>query len=144
VKKFPSDLLIFFPSTASARHAASISRTFGRLVARRRLRFGRFRLMMRKHQILTTKMKVEAGAQQFHAHGAALNMPAGPAFAQGLGQNTSPSSTARDFHNAKSAALPFILVAAHALAHAHLFEIQLNQLAILTTAGAIFFDAEID
>src|SRR5947207_14687923 len=42
-------------------------------------------LMMRKHQILSAEMKVEARTEQFHAHRTALDMPAGAAFAPWAG-----------------------------------------------------------
>src|SRR5438445_123822 len=109
------------------------------------LALGDFVLMMRKHQILTAEMEIEAGSEQFHAHAAALNVPAGPAFAPRAGPEYLAIVGGPRFPERKIRhRFLFILITPHPLAHAHLFEIQLNQLAILTSACAIFFDAEID
>src|SRR5436190_5717578 len=40
-----------------------------------------FIFVMREHQVLAAKVQIEAGAEDFHAHRAALNVPAGAPFA---------------------------------------------------------------
>src|SRR5581483_3369962 len=42
-----------------------------------------FILVMREDQVLAAEVQVEAGAEQFHAHGAAFDVPAWTAFAPG-------------------------------------------------------------
>jgi len=46
---------------------------------------GNFVFVMGKHEILAAEMKIEARPQKLHAHGAALDMPPGPAFAPRAG-----------------------------------------------------------
>ena len=100
---------------------------------------------MREHEVLTSQVQVEAGSQQFHPHGAALDMPSGPSFAPRtrpkyfpvFGHPRFPESEIRD-------GFLGILITLHAFADAHLFKIQLHQLAVLMTRRSIFFDAEID
>ena len=47
------------------------------------LALGYLVFMMGEHKVLTARMDIEGGTQKLHAHGAALDMPAGPAFAPG-------------------------------------------------------------
>src|SRR5436190_6069781 len=104
-----------------------------------------FILVMRKHQVFTAQMEIETGSEQFHAHGAALDMPAGPAFAPGTGPE----------HRAVfwSACLPereirhgflLVFITAHPLADAHLLEVQLHQLPVSAASAAILFNAKIN
>src|SRR5579863_10377957 len=46
---------------------------------------GDFILVMREDQILAAQMQIETRPEKFHAHGAALDMPAGAALAKGAG-----------------------------------------------------------
>src|SRR5690242_21943003 len=103
---------------------------------------GDFILVMRKHQILAAEMQVEARSEQFHAHGAALDVPAGTAFAP----RARPEHVAifRDtrFPEGKIGdGLSFIFVAAHALPGPHLVEVRSDELAVLMAASAVLLDA---
>src|SRR6266850_4490581 len=83
-----------------------------------------FILMMRKHEVLASHMQVECRSEQFHAHGAALDVPSRPPFTPG----------GRPEHRAilRHTGLPQreirnrflrIIVAAYAFANSHLFEV---------------------
>src|SRR3954471_1857285 len=90
-------------------------------------------------------MEIEAGAEQIHAHGAALDVPARTAFA--------PWTRPKDFAIFRNACLPKgkigngffgVFVGADAFANAHLFEIQIDELTVLAAAAAVFIDAEVN
>ena len=89
---------------------------------------GNFILVMRKFQILAAEMQVKAFAEQFHAHGAALDVPAGPAFAE----RTWPENIAVIRHSRfpereVGDGFLFIFIAGNTFAGAKLVEIQFQQ-----------------
>ena len=99
---------------------------------------------MREHQVLTADVQVEARAKQLHAHGAALDVPPGPA--------VTPRTRPENIPIFRNPRLPegkvrdrllLVLVARHALSDAHFFKVQLHQLPILGAARTVLLDAEI-
>src|SRR6185295_10232580 len=104
-----------------------------------------FVFVMREGQILAAQVQIETRPQHFHAHGAALDVPARPSFSPGtgpedraiLGHARFPQSKIRDGFFA-------VLIALHALPRPHLFEVQFHELAIAAAAALILLDTEID
>ena len=104
-----------------------------------------FILVMREYEVFAAQVQVEARPEQLHAHRAALDVPAGPAFAPRAGpEHLAILRHARLPKREVSDRLLLVFVAAHPLPHAHLIKIQFHQLPIPGAAAAIFLDAEID
>src|ERR1019366_3716843 len=102
-------------------------------------------LVMGKDEVFAAQVEVEAGAEGFHAHGAAFDVPAGPAFAPRAGPEDRPViGDARFPEGEIGHRFLGVFIAADAFAGAHSLEVQLEQLAVTTAASLIFFDAEID
>src|SRR5208283_2923958 len=112
-----------------------------------------FVLVMRENQVLAAEVQIKTRSENFHAHGAALDVPAGPAFTP----RTSPENVAI----LRRARLPkcevghrllgvFVALdpsllrfdAASTLAGTQFVKIELEQPAIMTAGGLVFFDAE--
>src|SRR2546427_2736635 len=90
-------------------------------------------------------MKIKAGPEQFHAHRAALDVPAGAALAPGTGpKHIAILRHARFPESEVGHGFLLIFVAAHALADAHFVKIQVHQLPILAAGSTILLDAEIN
>ena len=106
---------------------------------------GDFVLVMGEHQVLAAEVEVETWPEQFHAHGATLDVPAGPALA--------PRAVPKHIAVLRHAGLPegevgdrflFVLVTAVPFAGAHFVEIDVEQLAVFVSGFLVFVDAEID
>src|SRR5688500_15927010 len=97
---------------------------------------GDFVLVMRKHQILAAEMKVEAGAENLHAHGAALDVPARPAFAPGTGpENVAVLWNPRLPQCEIGQGFFCVFVALHPFTDAHFFKVKFHQLAVGAAAA---------
>src|SRR3982751_4725925 len=109
------------------------------------LALGNFIFMMRKHQIFATQVHIECRAEQFHAHGAALDVPTRASFAPwGWPENCAILSRS-SFPERKIGNRFFsVFIAAHPFSNAHLVEIQMHQLTVLMPAASIFLYAEIN
>ena len=104
-----------------------------------------FVLVMGKDQVFAAQVEIEAGAEGFHAHGAAFDVPAGPAFAPRAGpEDRAVVGDARLPEGEIGGGFLGVFIAADALAGAHFLEVQFEQAAIMAAAGLVFFDAEID
>src|ERR1043165_1837626 len=88
------------------------------------LALGDFVFVMREHQILAAEMQIEGRPEDFHAHGAALDVPAGPAFApRAWPEHAAVLRYARLPQREIGHGFLRVIVALHALTHAHFFEI---------------------
>src|SRR2546427_9037949 len=89
-------------------------------------------LVMRKNQVFAPEMDVETRPQDFHAHGAALDVPTGPALApRTWPENLAVLRQARFPKREVGERFLRVFITAHALARPQLVEIQLHQLAVL-------------
>src|SRR5580765_4079257 len=81
-------------------------------------------LVMREDEVFAAQMQIEAGPEDFHAHGAALDVPARPAFApRARPEYAAIFGHARFPEGKVGDGLFGILVALHPLAGPHLIEI---------------------
>src|ERR1035437_3401671 len=104
-----------------------------------------FVLVMRENEVFAAQVQVKAWPEELHAHGAALDVPAGPAFAPRAGpEHRAVLRHARLPEREVSNGFLLILITAHALAHPHLIKVELHQLPIARASTAVFLDAEID
>ena len=92
-------------------------------------------------QIFAAQVKIEAGAQQFHAHSTALDVPTGPAFAPLARPINIAIVSHTGFPESEiSDGFLFVFIIAHSLALTHFVEVQVDELTISTAAALIFFD----
>src|SRR5262249_10281902 len=103
-----------------------------------------FVLVVWKHQVLTAKMQIEARPKNFHAHGAALDVPARtslaprarPEYISILWNSRFPQCKVR--HRFLS-----VVIALDPFADAHFVEVQFHELAVGAAAAAILFDGKV-
>src|ERR1035441_315604 len=99
-------------------------------------------LVMGEHEVFAPQMQVKAWPEEFHAHGAALNVPAGPAFAPRAGpEHRAVLRRARFPEREVSNGFLLILITANALAHPQIIKVELHQLPIARASTAVFLDA---
>src|SRR6185295_1610880 len=80
-----------------------------------------------------------------HAHGAALDVPAGPPFAPWTGPEDGPVRRHTRFPEREvGQGFLGVFVGGDSRAGAHLLEIQIDQLSVAAAAALVFLDAEID
>ena len=109
------------------------------------LTLGDLILMMREGQVFPANVNIKAGAQIFHAHGAALDVPAGPALAPRAGPGDPPVFRHPRFPQCEIGnGFLAVFIAGHALTRPHLLEVQVHQLPVAAATALVFFDAEID
>src|SRR5258707_6444466 len=100
-----------------------------------------FVFVMRENQILATEMQIKTRAENFHSHRAAFDVPAGTAFAKRTRpENLAVVRRARFPERKIGDGFFRVFVAFDALAGAHFIEVELEQLAVIAAAAAIFFD----
>lgn len=106
---------------------------------------GDFVFVMWEDEVFAAEVEVEAGAEQFHAHGAALDVPAGPAFAPRAGPVDLAVVIDASFPEGEVGDGVFgVFVVADAFAWAHGFEVEVKEAAVLASHGAVAIDAEVD
>src|SRR5260370_34680100 len=89
-------------------------------------------------------MQIEAGAKQLHAHGAALDVPAGPPFSpRGGTKALSVLGRSRLPQREISHGFLLILIATDPFPNPHRVEVQFHKLTVMATRAAVFLDAEI-
>ena len=104
-----------------------------------------FILVMRKNQIFAAHVNIDTWAEEFHTHGAALDVPARTAFAPRAGpEHATIIGSAGLPKGEVGDSFLGVFVVGDALTLAHFLKIQFEQLAVGVAGGAIFFDAEID
>ncbi len=123
----------------------AVQPVFHERFAGRAFALGDFVLVMREFQILAAEVQVETFAEHFHAHGAALDVPAGPAFAERTRpENIAIVRHARFPEREVGDGFLFVFIGGNAFAGAHLVEIQFQQLAVIAAAALIFGDGKIN
>src|SRR3989442_6219055 len=96
---------------------------------------GDFVLMMRKCKVFAAEMQIEARPKDFHAHGAALDVPAGTALAPGARPEDLAVFGHTGFPEREICNRVFrVFIALHALAGAHRLKVQIHQLPIAASA----------
>lgn len=106
---------------------------------------GDFVFVVGEDEVFTAEVEVEAGAEQFHAHGAAFDVPAGAAFAPGAGPVDLAVVIDSGFPEGEVGDGVFgVFVVADAFARAHGFEVEVEEAAVLAAHGAVALDAEVD
>src|ERR1022692_2239174 len=104
-----------------------------------------FILVMREHQILAAEMQIKARTENLHAHGAALDVPAGTTFAPRTGpENVAVVRRALLPEREVGERVLGVFIGLDPFAGPHFVKVEFDELAVNTTATAIFFDAEID
>src|SRR6185436_19290360 len=100
---------------------------------------------MRKNQVFTTEMQIEARAEQLHAHRRTLDMPTGAAFTPwARPENVSIFRSARFPERKVGDGLLGVFVVPGAFAGTHFLKIKFQQLSVRAAATAIFLDTEIN
>src|SRR5438477_3061566 len=102
-------------------------------------------LVMGEDKVLSAQVQVKSRPENAHAHSAALDVPAGPAFAPGTGpEHLAIFGYPRLPKGKVGDRFLCIFIALNPLAGPHLVEVEFEQLTIAATAALVFFDAEIN